>query len=257
MDQPILELRDATVVLDGDRILDKINLKIWPKETAVFIGMSGSGKTVLLKTLAGLITPTSGSLKYKGREWLAISHEERHQIARQIGMQFQQGALYDDVSVFENVAWPLREHETYSESAIEQRVRECLQLVNLEEYETFLPHELSGGMRLRLGVARAIALSPEVLFMDDPTAGLDPVRSDEMAQLILDLKSQIGATLVVVTHDIARAYQFAGRIFLIANKAVIETGSEKETRDSPDARVQQFLHGWQRGPLTDSGAMVG
>jgi phospholipid/cholesterol/gamma-HCH transport system ATP-binding protein len=252
MEQPVIELRSVTIELGGDVILKDVSLKVLPHETVVLIGPSGGGKTVLLKTMAGLYPPVRGEVFCSGQKWLDLGLQGRHDLARHIGVQFQKGALFDDLTVFGNVAYPLREHTKLSEAEIEKRVLECLASVRLESAATLWPHELSGGMKLRLGLARALALRPEILFLDDPTAGLDPVNSDEVAQAILDLKSQIGATLIVVTHDIQRAYQFAGRIFLVAQGAVLETGSANQTAHHPDPRVQQFIHGWQKGPLAVS-----
>lgn len=251
MSEIILELQNVTVGFGDDIILKDVSMKVMSHETIVLIGPSGSGKTVLLKTLAGLYQPVEGQVKCYGIDWSKLTSIGKHDLARKIGMQFQKSALFDDLSAYENVAYPLREHTSLSETEIEQRVIECLHAVDLEKSKDLQPHEMSGGMRQRLGIARAIALKPEILFMDDPTAGLDPINSDNMSELILNLKSEIGATLVIVTHDISRAYQFAGRIFLVGGKSVLETGNADETKNHPDPRVQQFLHGWQRGPLTD------
>jgi len=249
--QPILEVNNLTIELGGDVILKDVNLKVYKAETIVLIGPSGSGKSVFLKALAGLYVPQTGYVKCRNFKWADMSLEVRHDYARILGMQFQKGALFDDLTSIDNLKYVLREHTTMSEAEMEERSLECLQLVHLGSARNLFPHELSGGMRLRLGVARALVLKPEILFMDDPTAGLDPVNSDEMAQLILNLKKQLNATLVIITHDISRAYQFAGRIFLVASKTIFETGSAEETMNHPDARVQQFLHGWVKGPLTE------
>lgn len=248
--EPVLEAKDVTIELSGEIILRDVNLKVFAGDTIVIIGPSGSGKTVLLKTLAGLYTPTQGTVKCHNFKWTEMSMAYKHDFARILGMQFQKGALFDDLSSIDNVKYALREHTDMSEEEIEDRALECLAMVHLENARSLLPHKLSGGMRLRLGVARSLALKPEILFMDDPTAGLDPVNSDEMAELILSIKQQMNATLVVVTHDIMRAYQFAGRIVFIAGKSLLETGSAAVTRQHPDPRVQQFLHGWLQGPLS-------
>jgi phospholipid/cholesterol/gamma-HCH transport system ATP-binding protein len=250
MSKFILEVKDVTIELGGEVIFEKINLNVLPQETIVLIGPSGGGKTVLLKTLAGIYEPIRGEVRCYGHQWSNLSSVGRHDLARKVGMQFQKGALFDDLSTFDNVAYPLREHEHFSETQIKERVLACLKAVNLEKAQDLLPHELSGGMRLRLGVARSIVLKPEILFMDDPTAGLDPISSDDMAELILKLKAEVGATLIIATHDILRAYQFAGRIILVANKTILETGSAEQTKTHASPAVQQFLHGWQKGPLT-------
>jgi phospholipid/cholesterol/gamma-HCH transport system ATP-binding protein len=249
---PILELKDATIAfgsLGEEVILKDLNLKIYPQDTIVLIGLSGSGKTVLLKTLAGIYKPFKGEALCFGRAWDSLSLSGRHDLAAKVGMQFQKGALYDDLNAFENVAYPLKEHSDFTAEQIQARVLECLKAVGLEKAIRMEPHEMSGGMRQRLAIARAIALKPEILFMDDPTAGLDPINSDEMADLILNLKNEIGATLVVITHDLARAYQFAGRIFFVGSKTVTETGSAKNTIESKDPRVRQFVEGRLTGPL--------
>ncbi len=251
METPVLELQKVTVSFNEEVILKDVEFKVFPHETIVLIGLSGGGKTVLLKTMAGLIPPAQGHVKCYGQDWNELSISGRHDLARKVGMQFQKSALFDDLTAFENVAYPLREHTQMSESEIRERVLQCLKAVDLEKAQDLQSYEMSGGMRQRLGIARAIALKPEILFMDDPTAGLDPINSDNMADLILNLKKEIGATLVIVTHDLSRAYQFAGRIFFVGNKSVIEAGSAEETRNSPDPRIQQYLHGWLKGPLTD------
>ncbi|PIS10070.1 MAG: ABC transporter ATP-binding protein [Bdellovibrio sp. CG10_big_fil_rev_8_21_14_0_10_47_8] len=253
MESPVLEMTDVSVRFDEDLVLEEVNLKIYPKETAVVIGLSGSGKTVLLKTLAGLYHPSKGHVKCYGRDWDDLSVIGRHDLAQKVGMQFQKSALFDDLTAYENVAYPLKEHSRSSKEEIHARVMECLKAVDLEKAKGMLPFEMSGGMKQRLGIARAIALKPEILFMDDPTAGLDPINSDNMADLILALKEEIGSTLVIVTHDLSRAYQFAGRIFFVGSHRVLETGSADETKNHPDPRVQQYLQGRLTGPLTDAG----
>lgn len=250
MPNPVIELKDVSVELGGEIILHDVSLNVNIGETIVIVGPSGSGKTVLLKTIAGLYPPTKGYAKCHDFKWSDMSIERKHDFARVLGMQFQKGALFDDLNSIDNIKYVLREHTHLDEAAIESRAMECLKMVNLEKAAKLEPHELSGGMRLRLGVARSIALKPEILLMDDPTAGLDPINSDEMVKLILDLKKQMNATLIIVTHDITRAYELAGRIFLVAGKTLVETGTAEETKNHKDPRVQQFIHGYLKGPLT-------
>lgn len=250
MKNTLLELTDVTVQFDHEVILENVNMKVYQDDTIVIIGPSGGGKSVLMKTMAGVFLPSQGSVTCYGHDWKKLSMTEKHEVAKHVGVQFQKSALFDDLSAFENVAFPLREHTALNEHEIEKRIIECLTSVGLAHARNLLPHEMSGGMRQRLGIARAIALKPEILFLDDPTAGLDPVNSDNMADLILNLKKEVGATLIVATHDMQRAYQFAGRIFLVAKKNVIETGSADQTLSHPDPRVQQFIHGNLEGPLT-------
>ncbi len=255
MENPILELENVTITLGDDIILKDVNMKVFPHETIVLIGLSGSGKSVLLKALAGLYAPIQGHIRCYGKNWKDLSIIGKHDLASKVGMQFQKSALFDEMDAYDNVAYPLREHTKMTEDEIHDRVLECLCAVGLEKAQHFQAHELSGGMRLRLGIARAIVLKPELLFLDDPTAGLDPINSDEMADLILSLKKKLRTTLIVITHDLSRAFQFAGRIFFIGAKSVIETGSAEQTKSYPDPRVQQYLHGDLKGPLTDSGEL--
>lgn len=250
MAEPVLELKQVTMMFDNEVVFQGVNLQVFKDDTIVIIGPSGGGKSVLLKTMAGIFTPTQGTVTCYGHEWKKLSISEKHHVARQIGVQFQKSALFDELTAAENVAFPLREHTEMPEEEIAKRVQECLQAVGLEKATHLLPHEMSGGMRQRLGIARAIALKPDILFLDDPTAGLDPLNSDSMAELILNLKKEVGATLIIATHDMNRAYQFAGRIFLVAQKRITETGSASATIHSPDPLVQQFIQGKQEGPLT-------
>lgn len=255
MSNPILELKDVTIAFgkENENIIFKdVSLKIYTGETIVLIGLSGGGKTVLLKTLAGLYPPIKGEVLCFGHTWDSLGIHGRHELAQKIGMQFQKGALFDDLNAYDNVAYPLREHTKLTETEIKEKVIESLRVVDLEKAQSLEPHEMSGGMRQRLGIARAIAMKPEILFLDDPTAGLDPINGDNMSKLILDLKNQIGATLILVTHDLSRAFQFAGRIFFVGSKTVFETGSAEETKNSTDPRIQQYLKGEVVGPLTAS-----
>lgn len=249
MSQPVLELKNVKVVLGGELILDRVNISVNAGESIVLIGPSGGGKSVLLKTMAGVYETAEGDVFCHGKKWSDLSVMGKHDLYAKVGMQFQKGALFDHLTAFENIAFPLREHLQWSEEKVSQRVMECLRRVDLEKAAQLLPFEMSGGMRQRLSVARAIALEPELLFFDDPTAGLDPLNSDSMADLIIDLKKKINATLIIVTHDLYRAYQLAGRIFLVAQTEVIEIGSKDDAEKSKDPRVRQFLDGRLEGPL--------
>ncbi len=252
MPEPILELVNVSIQFDIEPILENISLKIYAGDRIVVIGPSGAGKSVLLKTLAGIIKPSQGQVNFLGRDWRALSLQEKHELSSHVGVQFQGHALFDELSVFDNVAYPLKEHSQKTEEQIKQRVLDCLKAVNLEHASRLSTFELSGGMRLRLAVARAIALVPATLFLDDPTGGLDPVNSDDMINLILKITDEMKMTLVIVTHDVYRAYQLAGRIIFVANKSIFETGNAEQTKSHPDPSVQQFIHGWLKGPLTES-----
>lgn len=249
MIEPILKLVHVTVNLGGETILEDVSFEIKKGETAVFVGPSGGGKTVLLKTMAGVYQPTSGKVYFEGDDWQSLQSEKRREFAKKIGMQFQKSALFDSLTAAENVAFPLREHTNFSEAEINDRVLECLTAVGLEKASNQLPHELSGGMRQRLGIARSIALNPEIVFYDDPTAGLDPINTEKMIDLIMGLQQKFQSTVLLVTHDMQCAYTVGGRIFLVANQTVLETGNAEQTKKHSDPRVQQFIHGQLKGPL--------
>lgn len=247
--KPLFELKNVSVSFGDDTILENISLKINKGDTLTLIGPSGSGKTVLLKTMAGVYLPSSGHVFYEGVDLASLSQIERQKLAQHLGMQFQKSALFDSLTVYENVAFPLKEQGHYDESLIDSRVKECLEAVNLSASIHLYPHEISGGMRQRLGIARAIAMKPDIVFYDDPTAGLDPINADKIVELILDLKKKHNSTIVVVTHSMDVAYRLNGIIALVSNKIVLITGNNEETENHPDPRVQQFIHGRLQGPL--------
>lgn len=251
IENPMIELRDVTIELGGETILANVNLKIWQNETAVIIGPSGAGKTVLMKTMAGIIHPKCGKVFCKGIDLSELSQTQKHDLARTVGMQFQQNALFDERSAYQNIEFILSEHLHLSPDEKHKRIIECLRAVDLDRFRDFHEAEMSGGMRRRLAIARAIALKPQILFLDDPTAGQDPLNSDNMAELILRLKAEIDATLVVITPDMIRAFQFAGKIYFVCDKSVLNCGTAQETMNHADQRVQQFVHGYLHGPLTD------
>ena len=249
MEYPALKLDHVKVVLGGDVILEDVNLEIPFGETLVIVGPSGAGKTVLLKTMAGLYSPAEGHVYCEGEDWQNIKSEEKMLLARKIGVQFQRSALFDSLNTFENVAFPMREHTDITEEEIKKRVSECLCAVGLLDAQEMYPHELSGGMKQRLGIARSLALKPEIIFFDDPTAGLDPINTDILLNLIVDLKKQYHATIVMVTHSLNCAYQMADRIILVGNRKVIVAGTPEETRHSTNPLVHQFVAGQLEGPL--------
>lgn len=247
--KPALELKDVTVELDWKLILADVNLKIHVGESVVFIGPSGSGKTVLLKTMAGIYQPTKGHVYVEGQEWKELNRDQRHSLASHLGMLFQKSALFDELTAIENVAFPMREHKALSEDQIAIRSYNLLRVFNLSEHRNKYPYELSGGMQQRLGIARALALNPRIVFYDDPTAGQDPIRSDKLAEKILYLKHKNNSTMVTVTSDMRRAFQLADRIFMIVDQEVIEAGTPKTILNNKDERIQQFIHGKIEGPI--------
>jgi phospholipid/cholesterol/gamma-HCH transport system ATP-binding protein len=240
--EPIISLRGLRVRYGETEILHGVELDVKRGETMVILGGSGSGKSTLLRTLIGLEQPSSGQIWIKGRDIAAISPAELDEIRKRIGMSFQGGALLGSMTVGENVALPLREHTKLEDSTIQIMLRLKLQQVGLEGFEYYMPSQLSGGMRKRAAVARALAMDPEILLFDEPSAGLDPIIAAGIDQLILDLKRAFGVTIVVVTHELASAFLIADRMVLIDKGNTVAIGTPAEMRSSPQARVQQFLN---------------
>jgi len=239
---PMISLRDLRVAYGGGReILHGISFDVQRGETLVILGGSGSGKSTLLRTLVGLEKPTSGEVWIRGKNFAAISEDERDEIRKHLGMSFQGGALFGSMTVGENVALPLREHTKLEDSTVEIMVRLKLDQVGLSGFEDFLPSQLSGGMKKRAAVARALAMDPEILFFDEPSAGLDPIIAAGIDQLILDLKKAYHMTIIVVTHELASAYLIADRMVLINKGDVIAMGTVQEMQNSKHPKVRQFL----------------
>ncbi|MCB0377823.1 MAG: ATP-binding cassette domain-containing protein [Bdellovibrionales bacterium] len=246
---PVIELKNVSVAFGEKKIFAKVNLSIPQGQSVAIIGPSGSGKTVLLKTMAGVIPPSTGQVLVEGEDWRALESEEKHQLASRLGMLFQRDALFDNMTLLENVAFPMREHHMMSEREILKRSEELLGMVNLGEKKDKYPYELSGGMQKRLGIARALALSPKIVFYDDPVAGQDPVQSDQVANLIWDLKKKYNSTLIFVSSKMEFAYTLAERIFMVVEEEVLDLGSPEQTQNHPDPRVQQYINGRLEGPL--------
>ena len=236
-----ISLRDLRVSYGEREILHGISFDVVHGETLVILGGSGSGKSTLLRTLVGLERPSSGEIWLKGKNIAAISADEMDEIRKKIGMSFQGGALFGSMTVGENVALPLREHTKLEESTIEIILRLKLDQVGLSGFENYMPSQLSGGMKKRAAVARALAMDPEILFLDEPSAGLDPIIAAGVDQLILELKSAFHMTIIVVTHELASAFLIADRMVLIDKGNVVAIGSTEEMRASTQPRVRQFL----------------
>jgi len=239
--EAMISLRNLRVSYGEREILHGISFDVMRGETLVILGGSGSGKSTLLRTLVGLEIPTSGEIWLKGKNIAAISTAEMGEIRKKIGMSFQGGALFGSMSVGENVALPLREHTKLEDSTIEIILRLKLDQVGLAGFENYMPSQLSGGMKKRAAVARAMAMDPEILFFDEPSAGLDPIIAAGVDQLILDLKKAFHMTIVVVTHELASAFLIADRMVLIDKGNVVAIGTTAEMRSSTHPRVRQFL----------------
>src|SRR5207249_4173093 len=239
--ESMISLRNLRVSYGEREILHGISFDVQRGETLVILGGSGSGKSTLLRTLVGLESPTSGEIWLKGKNIAAISAAEMDEIRKKVGMSFQGGALFGSMSVGENVALPLREHTKLEDSTIEIILRLKLDQVGLAGFENYMPSQLSGGMKKRAAVARAMAMDPEILFFDEPSAGLDPIIAAGVDQLILDLKKAFHMTIVVVTHELASAFLIADRMVLIDKGNVVAIGTTAVMRSSTHHRVRQFL----------------
>lgn len=245
-----LKLQGIEVAFDSQVVLQNVSVDIPRGEIFVLMGPSGEGKTALLKTMAGLITPRNGKVFINELDWTTLGGAERFENLKKLGMLFQKNALFDSFTCGENVAFPLRETTPLSEEEIQTKVDVFLEAVGISHAKDLYPDEISGGMQKRLGIARALALNPEIIFYDDPTAGLDPITSRKIAELILEMQKKNNSTVVAITNDIKRAYQLGDRIALVVDQELVITGTPEQTQNHPDPRVQQFIHGALLGPLT-------
>ena len=239
--EPIISVKNLIAKYDEKIILDDIDIDIFPNEITVILGTSGCGKTTLLKNILRLYNPFSGSIKIFGEETTTMDENEFENILKRIGMLFQNGALLNSISIFENVSIPLEQHTNLPFSIMKRIIETKLNLVNLGNAVYSLPSELSGGMKKRAALARAIALDPEILFCDEPSAGLDPLTSSKLDKLILNLKQQFKMTIVIVTHELASINRIADRIIFLENGKVIFTGTLSEAKKTNINSVKTFF----------------
>jgi len=240
---PVIEVKDL-VSGYGDRlVLHGVSLAVAPAEIHVVLGPSGCGKSTLLKHLVGLLEPTSGSIRLFGDEIVGLDEDALAHLLTRIGMLFQGGALIQSMTVLENVTLPLREHTSLTPAEIERVARMKLATVGLGAYQSLFPAELSGGMRKRAALARALALDPEVVLYDEPNAGLDPVTAAGIDQLILDVRDALGITMVVVSHELISIRRIADRITMLQDGAVVAAGTAAELERSQDPRIASFFRG--------------
>jgi phospholipid/cholesterol/gamma-HCH transport system ATP-binding protein len=239
--ETVISVKDLRVQYGEQEILHGISFDVARSETLVILGGSGSGKSTLLRTLVGLERPSAGQIWMKGQDIAAISREQLDEIRKKIGMSFQGGALFGSMTVGENVALPLREHTNLEASTIEIIVRLKLDQVGLAGFEDYMPSELSGGMQKRAAVARALAMDSEILFFDEPSAGLDPIIAAGIDHLILQLKKAFHMTMIVVTHELASAFLIADQMMLIDKGRILAFGTPEQMRCSTQPRVRQFL----------------
>ena len=239
--QPAISVRDVVVSYDGRRVLERVSLDVQHGETMVLLGGSGSGKSTLLRQIIGLERPESGQILINGVDLAGCKPRELKRIRRSIGVAFQNSALFNSMSVEDNVALPLREHTRLAESTIRLMTWMKLAVVGLADAGKLSPQALSGGMKKRAAVARALALDPEILVFDEPSAGLDPIVGAELDELILGLKRAFSMTVVVVTHEMASAFRIADRMAMLYKGSMIAVGSREELKGSKHPRIRQFL----------------
>jgi len=240
----MLTVKNLTKMFGTNVVLDNISLTIEEGKTTVIIGPSGCGKTVLVKHLIALLRPNSGEVYFKKHRIDHLSENKLNNIRTHYGFLFQGGALFDSLSVFENIIFPIRQHCKITDwKEVEELVKSKLAMVGLDGFQQFYPSNLSGGQQKRVALARAIALNPEVILYDEPTTGLDPIRSDVINELVLKLQKELGVTSVVVTHDMNSAYKIADRIIMLHNGKIIADGNADHIRNHPHPVVQQFISG--------------
>jgi len=245
----MIEIRGLKKRLGSKQVLDGVDLEVKTGECMVVMGRSGTGKSVLLKHIIGLMTPDAGTIEIDDVEISRLGERELNEVRKHFGMLFQGAALFDSLTVGENVALPLREHTRLSDAEVRSRVAERLEWVGLKGVEEMKPASLSGGMKKRVGLARAIAMDPRCVLYDEPTTGLDPIMADAIDQLIHSLQQRMGMTSVVVTHDMQSAFKVADRMALLNEGRVVFLGTVEDVRTTKDPLVRQFVEGSSEGPI--------
>ncbi|MHB8093976.1 MAG: ABC transporter ATP-binding protein [Candidatus Aminicenantales bacterium] len=247
----MIKIIDVYKSFGTKKVLQGVSLEVERGETMVVIGQSGSGKSVLLKHLIGLLTPDRGEILIDGQSVTALKEDELQKVTRKFGMLFQSAALFDSLTVGENVSFGLERYTDHPRAEIRKIVAESLDKVGLKGIENLMPYELSGGMKKRVGLARAIAYNPEIILYDEPSTGIDPIRADAINDLINDLKKDLCVTSVIITHDMVSSFKVGDRIAMLYEGKIIEVGTPAQIQASPNPIVQQFVHGRAHGPITD------
>lgn len=247
----MIQIRGLRKAFDGNQVLQGLDLEVRTGEALVIIGRSGCGKSVLLKQIMGILEPDGGTVVVDGVDIFSLNPREQDQFRLKLGMLFQGAALFDSMNVRENVGFSLYEHTTLPAEAIEERVREKLRLVGLEGIEELMPSALSGGMKKRVGLARAIANDPKIILYDEPTTGLDPIMADGINDLICQMQKKLRVTSIAVTHDLNSAYKIADRIVMLYQGKIIGGGSPEEIKNTQDPVIRQFIQGSAKGPITE------
>ena len=242
-------LERLTKSFNGIKVLNDLDIKFDDQKITVVIGRSGGGKSVMLKHIIGLIKPDSGRVLVNGIDINILKRKELNEIRKKFGMVFQDGALFDSINIFENIAFPIRQHTKFKESEIKDRVHSMLGDVGLSGQELKMPSEISGGMRKRVAVARALILNPEIVLFDEPTTGLDPIMSDAINNLIISIYNKFKFTGIIISHDIEGAYKTGDVIAMLYDGSIIEIGSPAEIKSSKNPVVSQFVAGSMIGPI--------
>ncbi|MFA7032956.1 MAG: ABC transporter ATP-binding protein [Bacilli bacterium] len=246
----MIQLVDIHKSFKNQKVLDGLHLEVEGGKTTVIIGLSGGGKSVLLKHMIGLLKPDSGSVIVDGEDITKMNDRDLNETRKKFGMLFQEAALFDSMNVFENVAFPLREHTKMTESQIGDRVRSRLQDVGLVGVEEKMPSELSGGMKKRVGLARALVMEPRIVLFDEPTTGLDPIMTEAIDRLIYESQKKYNLTCVVISHDLKSIFDIGHRIAMLYDGKIIGYGTPDEMKNSENPVIRQFLTGSLEGPIS-------
>lgn len=249
----MIEVIDLHKSFGNNHVLRGVNLRIEKGESVVVIGGSGSGKSVLIKNIIGLLKPDSGKVIIDGVDITVLKEKELYEVRKKFGMLFQYAALFDSLKVWENVAFALMRQKGMKEKEAKEIAIEKLRMVGLVGVEDLMPSELSGGMKKRVGLARAIAHEPEILLYDEPTTGLDPIMADAINDLIIEMRNKLKVTSIAITHDMNSAYKIADRIAMLYNGVIIETGTPEEIKNTKNPIVRQFITGSAVGPIKIEG----
>ena len=241
--EPVIKVRKLKIAFGSKVVLDEIDLDLYPGETLAVIGPSGTGKSTVLKVMTGLLKPTSGSVIIQGQETNGFDESQWDELRKHMGVVFQYSALFDFLTVGENVAFGLRRHFNLPEAEIQTRVTELLEMVGLPGTKAMMPAELSGGMKKRVGLARALAMEPQIVFYDEPTAGLDPVMTMTISRLIRKTQQRLGVASLLVTHDMESVFMAADRIAMLHNGKIVQVGTVDEIKNSSNPVVRAFISG--------------
>jgi phospholipid/cholesterol/gamma-HCH transport system ATP-binding protein len=251
-----IEVHNVHKSFGDNHVLRGTNLNIRHGESMVVIGGSGTGKSVLIKCIIGILKPEQGKIFVAGKEIGSLKEKTLYELRKKFGMLFQAGALFDSMKVWENVGFGLLQHTDLSEKEVKKHAIEKLNLLGLYNIEDLMPSELSGGMRKRVSLARAIAIEPEILLYDEPTTGLDPIRADSINELIVEMRERIKVTSIAITHDMVSAYKIGDRIAMLYQGKIVEVGTPDEIKNSQNEIVQQFIQGKAEGPITQAEAQI-